>query len=446
MRVYRVPKAMSGAVRRCGVRHRTGTAMLAGALAVLPTMLVTGSSAQWVNLAAGDEPGHPVAGLAGGLPSEAPTVSVNGSLPDSPTPAALPAYLPQSVTGPLGIPDTALAAYRRAADIMAREAPGCHLDWALIASIGRIESNHARGGYVDANGTTLEPILGPVLNGVGPVAAIRDTDGGRHDRDPVWDRAVGPTQFIPSTWARYASDGNGDGVTDPNNIFDAALATGRYLCSGGLDLADDAQLRAALFRYNNSQSYVDTVIAWARAYRSGVAAVPNSRVPIGVPVNTTTVSGAPAPVPPPGLPGESTPAPGGQPSTRPGSPSNELPAENGTNPSKPGPSDPTTPSDPPSTPSDPPSTPSDPPSTPSDPPSTPSDPPPSGDDPSTEPGEDTCETPTPGEEAATGSESESESGSESPAPCDPETGEPTSGTNRSDTPSGVEPSSGSSTP
>jgi len=229
----------------------------------------------------------------------------------------LPAYeLPD---GPLGIPATALAAYKNAADVLGRELPACHIDWALIASIGRIESNHARGGFVDAKGNTLEPILGPQLNGAGPFAAIPDTDGGKYDGDTVWDRAVGPTQFIPSTWARYASDGNGDGESNPNNIFDAALGTGRYLCSGGLDLSKPDQLRAAVFRYNNSETYVNTVLIWAEAYRTGVMPTPDSKVPVGAP--NAAAAPPPASVPPPPLP-----------STPPGSvtppPSSSLPPSN----------------------------------------------------------------------------------------------------------------------
>ncbi|WP_406638508.1 lytic transglycosylase domain-containing protein [Amycolatopsis sp. WGS_07] len=213
-------------------------------------------------------------------------VAVDGRLPDAPAPVPLPAYdLPD---GPLGIPATALVAYRHAAEVLGKEQPGCHIDWALIASIGRIESNHARGGYVDAAGTTLQPILGPQLNGTGPYAAIPDTDHGLLDHDPVWDRAVGPFQFIPATWRSYAADGNGDGKADPGNLFDASLAAARYLCSGGLDLANPDQLRTAIYRYNNSDAYVTTVILWAEAYRKGVAQVPDSTVPVEAPTPTTS--------------------------------------------------------------------------------------------------------------------------------------------------------------
>ncbi len=57
----------------------------------------------------------------------------------------------------------------------------------------------------------MPPVRGPALSG-GAFSAIRDTDGGRYDGDPVWDRAVGPMQFIPGTWRIWGADGNGDGV------------------------------------------------------------------------------------------------------------------------------------------------------------------------------------------------------------------------------------------
>src|SRR5439155_10125138 len=105
----------------------------------------------------------------------------------------------------------------------------------------------------------------------------------KYDGDTTWDHAVGPMQFIPSTWRGYASDGNADGVSDPNNIYDETLAAARYLCSGGLDLTSIEVQRIAVRRYNPSDSYVDTVMAWATAYRGGVSQLPDSTVPIGAP-------------------------------------------------------------------------------------------------------------------------------------------------------------------
>lgn len=86
-----------------------------------------------------------------------------------------------------------------------------------------MESGQARGGQVDASGTTTSKILGPALDGNG-FALIKDTDNGAYDGNSTYDQAVGPMQFIPSTWAWAGRDGNGDGKKDPNNIYDAALA------------------------------------------------------------------------------------------------------------------------------------------------------------------------------------------------------------------------------
>ncbi|WP_184724570.1 lytic transglycosylase domain-containing protein [Saccharopolyspora phatthalungensis] len=181
--------------------------------------------------------------------------------------------------GSLGIPQPVLAAYVQAANQVARSDRGCGLHWSVLASIGRIESGHARSGSIDVLGTTVRAVLGPRLSGGADIAAIPDTDGGRYDGDPVWDRAVGPMQFIPSTWRKYAVDGNDDGVASPHNIHDASLAAAHYLCGGGGDLTNSRDLAAAVFRYNHSDSYVRTVLIWAAAYAKGVTPTPSELAP-----------------------------------------------------------------------------------------------------------------------------------------------------------------------
>lgn len=173
-----------------------------------------------------------------------------------------------------GIPASVLAAYKKAARSMRSSDPACGLRWELLAAIGKVESGQARGGAVDKSGTTLKPILGPVLNGKG-FARITDTDGGRLDGDERFDRAVGPMQFIPSTWARWSADGNGDGERDPDNIHDAALAAAGYLCAGERDLRTKAGLDRAILSYNDSQHYLRTVLAWYEFYRKGAHEVPD---------------------------------------------------------------------------------------------------------------------------------------------------------------------------
>ena len=176
-----------------------------------------------------------------------------------------------SSSGGMRIPAMALAAYRKAEQTMAVAAPGCGVSWNLLAGIGRIESSHANGGATDTSGTALRPIYGPVLDGSlpGNEVIVQGNTGGR----PVYARAMGPMQFLPGTWSRFASDGDGDGKSDPQNIFDAALGTARYLCSGGLNLRNQAQVLTAILRYNNSMAYAQNVLGWAAAYATGVAPV-----------------------------------------------------------------------------------------------------------------------------------------------------------------------------
>ncbi|MFD6419909.1 lytic transglycosylase domain-containing protein [Streptomyces sp. NPDC060194] len=244
-------------------------------------------------------------------------------LPGATTPAGSPEA---------GIPATVLDAYKRAEATVKQTDPGCNLPWQLLAAIGKVESGQARGGAVNAEGTTTEAILGPQLNGQG-FANISDTDGGAYDGDTTHDRAVGPMQFIPSTWATSGRDGNGDGTKDPNNVYDAALAAGYYLCANGRDLSDPGDLRKAILSYNNSSEYVNTVMTWLEFYRTG-----SHEVPDGTGVLPEDRSDAPAPGTPSPSPAPVTQAPTSPPATTP------PPSTPGTSPSRPG-----TPSPPPGT-------------------------------------------------------------------------------------------------
>ncbi|MEV6271041.1 lytic murein transglycosylase [Kribbella sp. NPDC051936] len=174
-----------------------------------------------------------------------------------------------------GIPGTVLAAYQKAARDLAMSMPGCHITWPLLAGIGKVESGHASGGKVDGLGNTRGKILGPVLDGGPGMAAIADTDQGLYDGSATWDRAVGPMQFIPGTWRAFGADGNGDGVKDPHNVFDAARAAGDYLCSGGANLADPQGLVQAVLRYNHSMDYVSTVLRWMQSYSNDTVSIPD---------------------------------------------------------------------------------------------------------------------------------------------------------------------------
>ena len=215
-----------------------------------------------------------------------------GTAPGSSTPVTLDSS---------GIPVRALEAYRQAASLVDAADPGSHLDWALLAAIGRVESNHARfgGNQLDSAGVAQPGIIGIPLDGSNGTALITDSDGGRLDRDNSYDRAVGPMQFIPSTWRVAGTDADGDGVKNPQDMADATTATAIYLCSGPGDLGQPGDLRAAIMRYNASDSYVQTVTAIADAYRQGVTVLPASVLTASVPppanpAPSTSVTATPA--------------------------------------------------------------------------------------------------------------------------------------------------------
>lgn len=170
---------------------------------------------------------------------------------------------------PTSVPPIAMAAYLHAERRLALESPQCGLAWSLLAGIGKVESDHAFGGAADSAGNPVNPIYGPTLDGsLSGNNVVLDTDGGALDGLTDYDRAVGPMQFLPQTWNEFAADGNGDGIEDPQNLFDATIAAGRYLCSGGSSLTDPDQRTKAILRYNNSMAYVVTVMGWADKYRS----------------------------------------------------------------------------------------------------------------------------------------------------------------------------------
>jgi hypothetical protein len=238
------------------------------------------------------------------LPEESATGSSSaGELTITDPPPGADAAPATAASGPNGVPGIPLAAYRHAEQVLGLSQSACELHWPVLAAIGRAESGNARGGRVDGTGRTIGQILGPRLDGSPGLGRVPDTDHGQLDSDPLWDRAVGPMQMLPSVWQRYAADGDGDGRTDPNDLFDAALTAGRYLCAGGPNLGDPDQLATALFRYRHSPSYVTAVRTWAAGYAGGAPPVPVL---------------APAPKPPVVLaaPGAAGPLPGPAPVVR----------------------------------------------------------------------------------------------------------------------------------
>jgi membrane-bound lytic murein transglycosylase B len=246
------------------------------------------------------------------LSSAADLAALRGADGGSASPSAEPTTptvfrddAPVSELAASGIPTTALEAYKNAAAREARRTPGCGLSWPLLAGIGRVESNHGRfaGAVLHSDGLSTPRVIGIPLDGHG-TALIRDTDGGRYDGDTVYDRAVGPMQFIPSTWAGWGVDATGDGVRDPFNIYDAADAAAEYVCAAGRDLMTIRGQVQAILSYNYSYEYVALVMSLERLYASGAVGI---TVPV-LPATPDPRHGRPAqppPLPPvdPGTPG-----------------------------------------------------------------------------------------------------------------------------------------------
>lgn len=174
-----------------------------------------------------------------------------------------------TVSAVTGVGPVALQAYADATLAMERLGPGCQLGWTTLAAIGTVESGNGThgGAQLLPDGRPSVPIVGPALDGSGGTAAIpsKPEDAAWHG-DALWSHAVGPMQFLPSTWSRWASDGDGDGAQDPNDIDDAALAAARYLCASGRDLATPEGWQAAVLSYNHDDAYVALVLATANDF------------------------------------------------------------------------------------------------------------------------------------------------------------------------------------
>ncbi|HWH30061.1 MAG TPA: lytic transglycosylase domain-containing protein [Mycobacteriales bacterium] len=110
----------------------------------------------------------------------------------------------------------------------ARYCPG--LSWTVLAAIGQVESAHGKH-------------LGPSSAG-----------------------ALGPMQFLPSTWEHYGLDGDGDGEADIMNPLDAVPSAAHYLCVSGASRGESG-LYDAIFAYNHADWYVQKVLALAAQYR-----------------------------------------------------------------------------------------------------------------------------------------------------------------------------------
>nr|WP_091317659.1 lytic transglycosylase domain-containing protein [Micromonospora chersina] len=211
-------------------------------------------------------PGTPLPTLTA-TPGGTPTGPVVGPVTPGRPADALAAWA-QQVSAATGISQVAMQAYGYAELVLAQTQRSCQLSWTTLAAIGYVESRHgsANRATLQPNGVAAPEILGAPLDGQGGRSRILDTDRGQLDHDPVYDKALGPMQFIPSTWQEIGADADNDGVKNPHDIDDAALAAGRYLCKGGRNMTIPGDWWGAILSYNDVRRYAQDVFDKADEY------------------------------------------------------------------------------------------------------------------------------------------------------------------------------------
>ena len=287
----RVP-GLAAALRRHPRRVQAGYAAAVASGVAVFVVAAAASPAARAHLA--HQPVRPAAVAttsrpAGNLPvlnvhATDPKLAAQKVLKRKPTHSAKKAPVTHGVISGLaanGIPQVALNAYRVAAARMGNVDPSCGIDWSLLAGIGREESDHGRfaGAVLHADGTSTPQIIGPALDGKHSDYIPAPGNGLALDGDARYAHALGPMQFIPSTWAGYGADANGDGKADIFNINDAALGAARYLCAAGGDLSSQAGRVQAVLTYNHNDQYLAQVLALANAYHLGI---PVTGIPVGI--------------------------------------------------------------------------------------------------------------------------------------------------------------------
>ena len=161
---------------------------------------------------------------------------------DGPAPAsfALPSAEVPNATGAILLPPGAWEApflpvreldYEELQQLWLRAGAAYGIPWQVLAAINKIESNFGRN-------------MGPSSAG-----------------------AVGWMQFMPDTWLRWGTDGNGDGLADPWNPEDGVFSAARYLAAAN----GRTDISRAIFAYNHAQWYVDDVLQLAAMFGGELA-------------------------------------------------------------------------------------------------------------------------------------------------------------------------------
>jgi murein DD-endopeptidase MepM/ murein hydrolase activator NlpD len=160
--------------------------------------------------------------------SETPAVTLPSfTTPNDPSSLSLPFAL----TTPPSAPEQ--LSYDQLLGIWQRAGAAYGIQWQVLAAINKVESDFGRN-------------MGPSSAG-----------------------AIGWMQFMPSTWLRWGTDANGDGVADPWNAEDAIFSAARYLAASG----GASDISRAVYSYNHADWYVQEVLGLAQTFGSAGGAV-----------------------------------------------------------------------------------------------------------------------------------------------------------------------------
>jgi hypothetical protein len=225
--------------------------------ATTPAPEVEAQSPQAVSTPGGGHPSHAPGSTGGTRAAGPPSRSAKqpSKLPvPAPAPSSLTPPLPGALGAPIaGISDFFIESFRIPPFLLPiYQAAGTAYDipWQVLAAINEVETDYGRDLNISSAG------------------------------------AEGWMQFLPSSWARYGVDANGDGYEDPYNPADAIFAAARYLQAAG----GAQHIRAAIYAYNHSQAYVESVMLRAQLLEgtppellSAITGLTESRFPVHAP-------------------------------------------------------------------------------------------------------------------------------------------------------------------
>ena len=162
------------------------------------------------------------------------------ALPSHQTPNGAGLVVPFAMSTPPAVPEQ--RSYAQLLELWKSAGAAYGIPWEVLGAINKIESNFGRN-------------MGPSSAG-----------------------ALGWMQFMPSTWMRWGTDADRDGVANPWDPDDAIYSAARYLAAAG----GQTDLARGIFAYNHADWYVRDVLELAQVFAGGGGFDPSLTSPLGL--------------------------------------------------------------------------------------------------------------------------------------------------------------------